>query len=59
MWWIAKGLIAADEYCECRYCTEGMARLEVSLDQPVREACELTFDEEIEWQRIRAGSWPS
>jgi hypothetical protein len=31
MWWIAKGPIDADEYCECRDCAETVARLEILL----------------------------
>lgn len=56
MIWILRGGLEPDGYCDCRDCADALGTLEVWLEQPVREACELSFDEEIAWQRIRAGA---
>lgn len=54
--WIARGGFDADEYCECRNCADGIGRLEVWLEQPVREACELTDDEQARFDEITRGA---
>lgn len=46
-----------DEPCACDYSGDLIKwcdlHFRVFLEQPVREACELSLDEEIAWQRIR------